>query len=82
MKAILLVCLLSGLACAQVPQSKHVWIITEENHSYESIIGNSSMPYYNSLAKKYGTSHPILFADAQLTSRALLARGRPDRDCG
>jgi len=54
MKAILLVCLLSGLACAQVPQSKHVWIITEENHSYESVIGNSSMPYYNSLAKKYG----------------------------
>ena len=54
MKAILLVCLLSGLACAQVPQSKHVWIVTEENHSYESIIGNSSMPYYNSLAKKYG----------------------------
>lgn len=36
-----------------VPRSKHVWIITEENHSYESVIGNSSMPYYNSLAKKY-----------------------------
>jgi phosphatidylinositol-3-phosphatase len=54
MRALLLVCLLGGLAYAQVPQSKHVWIITEENHSYESIIGNSSMPYYNSLAKKYG----------------------------
>src|SRR5882724_11166336 len=45
---------LVGVACAQVPQSKHVWLITEENHSYESIIGNPNMPYYNSLAKKYG----------------------------
>src|SRR5438552_274584 len=24
-----------------VPRSKHVWIITEENHSYECVIGNS-----------------------------------------
>ena len=46
--------LLSNLALAQVPQSKHVWIITEENHSYEAVIGNSNMPYYNSLAAKYG----------------------------
>ena len=30
-----------------VPRSKHVWIITEENHSYEKVIGNTSMPYYN-----------------------------------
>jgi phosphatidylinositol-3-phosphatase len=43
-----------GVALGQVPQSKHVWLITEENHSYESVIGNSSMPYFNSLAKKYG----------------------------
>jgi len=26
----------------------------EENHSYSSVIGSSSMPYLNSLAKKYG----------------------------
>ncbi len=45
---------LVGVALAQVPQSKHVWLITEENHSYESVIGNSSMPYFNSLTKKYG----------------------------
>jgi hypothetical protein len=38
---------------SSVPRSKHVWIITEENHSYESIIGNSHMPYYNFLANKY-----------------------------
>ena len=44
----------SGAVWAQVPQSRHVWMITEENHSYESVIGNSNMPYYNSLAAKYG----------------------------
>ena len=37
-----------------VPRSSHVWIITEENHSYENIVGNSSMPYYNQLIDKYG----------------------------
>jgi acid phosphatase len=46
--------LLGSIAWAQVPQSKHVWIITEENHSYENVVGNSGMPYYNSLIKKYG----------------------------
>ena len=46
--------LLSSVAWAQVPQSKHVWMITEENHSYETVVGNSGMPYYNSLIQKYG----------------------------
>src|SRR5579885_2805147 len=48
--------LLSSIAWAQtqVPQSRHVWIITEENHSFEAVIGNHDMPYYNSLAAKYG----------------------------
>ena len=45
--------LLSTVTWAQVPQSKHVWVLTEENHSYEATIGNSSMPYFNSLASKY-----------------------------
>src|SRR5215469_18215964 len=45
---------LTGVALAQVPQSRHVWIITEENHSYESVIGNTGMPYFNSLVAKYG----------------------------
>jgi phosphatidylinositol-3-phosphatase len=48
------VVLLSSIAWAQVPQSKHVWVLTEENHSYEAAIGNSSMPYFNSLASQYG----------------------------
>ena len=46
--------LLSTITWAQVPQSKHVWVVTEENHSYEAVIGNSTMPYFNSLASKYG----------------------------
>ena len=49
----ILLLIVSSLAFAQVPRSKHVWLITEENHSYESVIGNANMPYYNSLAKKY-----------------------------
>jgi acid phosphatase len=44
----------STLAWSAVPQSQHIWIVTEENHSYESVIGNSNMPYFNSLANKYG----------------------------
>lgn len=46
--------LFSSVLGAQVPQSKHLWMITEENHSYEAVIGNSEMPYLNSLAAKYG----------------------------
>jgi hypothetical protein len=54
MKSWLCLFALGATALAQVPRSNHVWVITEENHSYESVIGNPSMPYYNSLAKKYG----------------------------
>ena len=44
----------TGYATAQsVPRSSHVWMITEENHSFEDVIGNSDMPYYNQLAQKY-----------------------------
>src|SRR6516164_9081895 len=54
MRAFFALCLFGSLALAQVPQSKHVWLITEENHSYESVIGNAGTQYYNALAKKYG----------------------------
>jgi phosphatidylinositol-3-phosphatase len=37
-----------------VPRSTHVWLIAEENHSFEDVIGNSGMPYYNQLAQEYG----------------------------
>ena len=45
---------MSSLAAAQIPQSGHVVVVVEENTNYSKIIGNSSMPYLNSLAKKYG----------------------------
>jgi acid phosphatase len=43
------------VASAQnIPRSSHVWMITEENHSYEDVVGQSEMPYYNQLIKQYG----------------------------
>ena len=54
----LFVCLFAGAAGfangQSVPRSSHVWMITEENHSYEDVIGNRQMPYYNQLAQQYG----------------------------
>jgi acid phosphatase len=46
--------LVGGLATAQVPHSNHVVVVVEENHGYNSVIGNSAMPYLNSLANQYG----------------------------
>ena len=34
----------------------HVMMLVEENHSYGSIIGNSQLPYLNSLANQYGSA--------------------------
>jgi len=46
---------LTSLSIAQtVPASTHVWMITEENHSYEEVVGNAQMPYFNSLIHQYG----------------------------
>jgi phosphatidylinositol-3-phosphatase len=38
---------------AQVPQSAHVVLVLEENHSFSSIIGSPTMPYLHSLASQY-----------------------------
>ncbi len=56
LRLFLLSCLLlTGIAGAQdVPRSSHVWMITEENHSYEDVVGSSQMPYYNKLIDRYG----------------------------
>jgi phosphatidylinositol-3-phosphatase len=32
----------------------HVVLVVEENHNYSEVIGNSAMPYLNSLASQYG----------------------------
>jgi len=37
---------------AQVPRSKHVYIVAEENRSYERVVGSAAMPYLNSLLAK------------------------------
>jgi acid phosphatase len=37
-----------------IPHSSHVWVITEENHSLEEVVGSSKMPYYNHLIHEYG----------------------------
>src|ERR1700686_3882668 len=37
----------------KVPLVAHVFIVVEENHAYSSVIGNSAMPYTNSLAQQY-----------------------------
>jgi phosphatidylinositol-3-phosphatase len=53
-------CLLMVVVCAcsfataQVPSANHVFIVVLENHGYSSVVGNSAMPYLNSLASKYG----------------------------
>jgi acid phosphatase len=39
---------------ASVPRSRHVWLVTEENFSYERVIGSAAMPYFNGLAHQYG----------------------------
>lgn len=37
----------------QIPVVSHVFVLVEENHAYESVIGNASMPFTNSLAQRF-----------------------------
>src|SRR5579871_1413274 len=39
---------------ASEPTFNHILLVVEENHSYSEVIGNASMPYFNSLASQYG----------------------------
>ena len=41
----------------------HVVLIVEENHSYSDVVGNSAMPYFNSLASQYAVAAQY-YADA------------------
>jgi len=50
--SIALALFISVTAFAQVPRSNHVYIVAEENRSYERIVGSVSMPYLNSLLAK------------------------------
>jgi hypothetical protein len=49
---LLLFAAVQGLA--QMPASDHVFVLMEENHSYSQVVGNTAMPYLNSLIKSYG----------------------------
>jgi phosphatidylinositol-3-phosphatase len=62
-------------------QFAHVFIVIEENHSYGSVIGNSSMPYLNGLAtanglatQYYADVHPSLPNYFMLTAGATIAQ--------
>ena len=62
-----------------VPTFGHVILLMEENHSYSSVIGNSSMPYLNSLAQKYGlatsyfaNTHPSIGNYFELTTGQII----------
>ena len=55
-----------------------VVVVVEENHSYEQVIGNSLMPYFNSLAQQgasatqyYASVHPSLPNYFMLTTGAI-----------
>jgi acid phosphatase len=54
-------------ASAVQPTFSHILVVMEENHSYSEVMGNSAMPYFNSLASQYGlatqyfaNAHPSL----------------------
>ena len=56
-KFVLVLALFSSISVfGQVPRSRHVYIVAEENHSYEHLVGSPYMPYLNSLLAKGGTA--------------------------
>ncbi len=48
--------LLGITAQGQAPRSRHVYIVAEENRSYEHIVGSPNMPYLNSLLPQGGVA--------------------------
>ncbi len=60
---------------SSVPHFPHVFLVVEENHSFSDVIGNSNMPYLNSLASAnslatqyYADAHPSLPNYFELTT--------------
>jgi acid phosphatase len=71
---VLMITLVSAISFAQIPASNHVVMVVEGNHGYSSVIGNSTMPYLNSLASKYGLAtqyyanmHPAIGNNFEMT---------------
>jgi len=61
---------LSSLAYAQIPHSTRVWLMTEENHSYQSVIGNANMPSLQLSGEKVCPRDRVLCGAAQFSSRS------------
>lgn len=83
MKRLLLVgtvLIIAATSCfAAVPPAGHVFVVLEENHSYSSVIGSSSMPYLNGLAKQYSlatayyaNTHPSIGNYMMLTTGQII----------
>lgn len=60
---------------ASVPQVQHVFVVVEENQSFDDVIGNPDMPYLNQLAahgalarQYYANTHPSINNYFYLTS--------------
>ena len=69
----------AGSAWAQLPQFNHVFVVLEENTNYSGVIGNPSMPYFNSLVSQYGlatqyyaNTHPSIGNYFMLTTGAII----------
>jgi len=65
---------------AAVPPSQHVVLVVEENHSYSSVINNSAMPYFNSLARNYSlltnyyaSTHPSIGNYFKMTTGQIIS---------
>jgi phosphatidylinositol-3-phosphatase len=70
-----------------VPASSHVFLVVEENHKYSDVIGNSAMPYLNSLASRYGlamqyyaNTHPSIGNYFMMSSGQIITNN--DSFCG
>ena len=61
------------------PTFSHVVLLVEENHSYSAVVGNPSMPYFNSLVSQYGLATQY-FADAHpsIPNYLMLTTGRTE----
>jgi phospholipase C len=46
----------SGKPTADIPRYQHVFVIIEENHTFNEVIGNASAPTFTKLAKEYGVA--------------------------
>jgi hypothetical protein len=78
MLAIFMAAFIAAPVCAQ-NAFNHIVVVIEENHNYNQVIGNASMPYFNSLANNYGVAtqyyantHPSIGNYFMLTTGQIL----------